>query len=98
MPAQPSKLARDIFEAQIDFEGQKLVELIATFLLIVVGALSFIAGYILQDIKLSLYGGLGGTALTFLIVVPAWPFYNKNPVKWLPAGYAAELAANKGIQ
>lgn len=33
-----------------------------------------------------MYVGLGGTALTFLLVVPPWPFYNKNPVKWLPAG------------
>lgn len=98
-----------------DFEGQKLAELVATSLLILVGvrnitthhtiesymliltaqALAFIIGYLLQDIKLSLFGGLGGVALVFVAVVPAWPFYNKNRVKWLSAGYAAELASNK---
>jgi len=36
-----------------------------------------------QDIKLTLYIGLAGTALTFLAVVPPWPFYNKNPEPWL---------------
>jgi signal peptidase complex subunit 1 len=37
-----------------------------------------------QDIRLALYIGLAGTALTFLVVVPPWPFYNKNPEDWLP--------------
>ena len=37
-----------------------------------------------QDIRLTLYIGLAGTALTFLVVVPPWPFYNKNPEGWLP--------------
>lgn len=37
-----------------------------------------------QDIRLSLYIGLAGTALTFLVVVPPWPFFNKNPEGWLP--------------
>ncbi|KAH7140563.1 microsomal signal peptidase 12 kDa subunit-domain-containing protein [Dactylonectria macrodidyma] len=89
---------RDVVDGQIDFEGQKVTELLATILLVISGALSFFAGYILQDIKLAVYVGLGGTALTFLAVVPPWPFYNKNPVKWLPAGYAADLAASKSSQ
>jgi len=37
-----------------------------------------------QDIKLTLYVGLAGSALTFLVVVPPWPFFNKNPEPWLP--------------
>ncbi|KAM5371361.1 hypothetical protein ACJZ2D_007960 [Fusarium nematophilum] len=89
---------RDLTEApRQDFEGQKLSELLATFLLAVSGLLSFVVGYILQDIKLAVYVGLGGTALTFLLVVPPWPFYKKHPVKWLPAGYAHDLAS-KGNQ
>lgn len=47
---------------------------------------AFAVGYFLQDIKLAVFIALGGTALTFLIVIPPWPFYNKNPVKWLPVG------------
>ena len=45
---------------------------------------AFIVGYLQQDIKLTLYIGLAGTALTFAVVVPPWPFYNKNPEDWLP--------------
>lgn len=89
---------RDVVDGQIDFEGQRLSELLANLLLIVSGALSFVVGYFLQDIKLAVYVGLGGTALAFLAVVPPWPIYNKNPVKWLPAGYAADLAARKSFE
>jgi hypothetical protein len=44
---------------------------------------SFGAGYVLEDIKLVLWLAFGGAALTFLLVVPPWPVYNQNPVKWL---------------
>lgn len=50
--------------------------------------IAFNVGYVLQDIVKCLYVGLGGTLLTFLIIIPPWPFYNKNPVKWLPIGSA----------
>lgn len=42
-------------------------------------------GLFLQDIKLALYIGLFGTALTFVAIVPSWPFFKRNPVKWLSA-------------
>jgi signal peptidase complex subunit 1 len=50
--------------------------------------IAFNVGYILQDIVKCVYVGLGGTVLTFLVVIPPWPFYKRNPVKWLPAGSA----------
>ncbi|KAK2024383.1 microsomal signal peptidase 12 kDa subunit [Colletotrichum zoysiae] len=77
---------RDLAEGQIDFEGQKLADLLATIVLSASGVLSFIIGYLLQDIKLAVYVGLAGTVLTFLLVVPPWPFYKQHPVKWLEPG------------
>lgn len=77
---------RDVAEGQIDFEGQRLVDRLVLVLLSICGAISFIVGFALQDIKLALYVGLLGTALTFVVVVPPWPFFNNHPVKWLPAG------------
>jgi len=74
---------REVAEGQIDFEGQRVAEWLATTLLAIIGAASFIAGYILQDIKLTLYIGLGGTALAFLLIVPPWSFFRRHPVKWL---------------
>lgn len=49
---------------------------------------AFVVGCVLQNIHLTLYTGLVGTALTFLVVVPPWPFFNRHPVKWLPVGSA----------
>lgn len=37
-----------------------------------------------QNIQLTLSIGLIGAALTLLAVVPPWPFFNKNPIDWLP--------------
>jgi signal peptidase complex subunit 1 len=94
---------RDATEGQIDFEGQRFAEFLATGLLATVGVsinsqarlppssdlvqgIAFIVGYFLQDIKRALLIGLGGAVLTFLLVVPPWPFFNRHPVKWLPVG------------
>jgi len=84
MADQLLEVVRQVSEGQIDFEGQKLAEWLATALLATVGIISFISGFILQDIKLALYIGLGGTILTFLLIVPPWPFLNRRPVRWLP--------------
>ncbi|EPE07246.1 microsomal signal peptidase 12kda subunit [Ophiostoma piceae UAMH 11346] len=77
---------RDIAEGQIDFEGQRLSEQLSLILMYSVSAVSVLAGYLLQDIRLCMLIVLGGTALTGLIVIPPWPFYKNNPVKWLPLG------------
>ncbi|KAM7199831.1 Microsomal signal peptidase 12 kDa subunit (SPC12) domain containing protein [Rhypophila sp. PSN 637] len=97
MAEQLLEQVRDLAEGQIDFEGQKLAETIANVALSLVGAIAFIVGYILQDIKLALLIALGGTALTFVVVIPPWPFYNRNPVKWLPVGGGAAAAIPQNI-
>jgi len=86
MADQLLEQVQELAEGQIDFEGQKLAELLATVLLAAVGGISFIVGFFLQDIKLALYIGLGGTALTLALIVPPWPFFNTHPVRWLPVG------------
>ncbi|KAI1328500.1 microsomal signal peptidase 12 kDa subunit-domain-containing protein [Xylariaceae sp. FL0255] len=113
---------RDIVDGQIDFEGQKLAEILSTVLLSVVGvcssppppplaslvhcvqtkqllvqAIAFIVGYFLQDITLALKIGLAGTALTFLAIVPPWPFFKQHPVKWLPVGGSSVPTQSQNI-
>jgi len=73
---------QDAVEAQIDFHGQHLAELISTVLLILTGIVAFVTGYIYQDIYLTLWMGLAGAFLTALVVIPPWPFYNANPERW----------------
>ena len=38
-----------------------------------------------QDIYSTLYIGLGGTALAFVLIVPPWPWFNRHAIPWLPA-------------
>lgn len=59
--------------------------------------IAFVVGYVLQDIKLAVYIALGGTALTFLVVVPAWPFFKKNPVRWLPVRGAPAISVPQNL-
>jgi len=84
MADQLLEQVRDAVEGQIDFEGQRLAEMLSTVLLGAAGIIAFIVGFLQQDIRMALYIGLAGSALTFLVVVPPWPFYNKNSEDWLP--------------
>ncbi|KAL8791492.1 MAG: hypothetical protein Q9213_000109 [Squamulea squamosa] len=85
MADQLLQQAQDLFEGQIDFEGQKLTELFSTIILALTGLLAFVLGFAQQNIWMTLWIGLGGTALTFLVVVPPYPIYNENPENWLRA-------------
>ncbi|KAE8388377.1 putative microsomal signal peptidase subunit SPC12 [Aspergillus alliaceus] len=73
---------QDVFEGQIDFCGQHTAEILSTALLIISGVVAFLAGYIYQDLHLTLWVGLAGTLITGLAVIPPWPMYNKNPETW----------------
>jgi len=85
--------ARDIWEGEIDFRGQSLADFLNTFLLIASGVIALIVGFTAQDIYKTLYVGLSGTVLTFILVVPQWPFYNRKPEPWLPARVQKASAA-----
>ncbi|EED18456.1 microsomal signal peptidase Spc12, putative [Talaromyces stipitatus ATCC 10500] len=74
---------QNALEGQIDFHGQQLAETLSTILLVISGIVAFIVGYIQQDIYLTLWIGLAGTAITGFVVIPPWPFYNRHPEKWL---------------
>jgi signal peptidase complex subunit 1 len=76
-----------------DFRGQSLSDTLTTFLLIASSIIAVLVGFTTQDIYKTLYIGLSGTALTFLLTVPQWPFYNKKPEPWLPARVPKASAA-----
>jgi signal peptidase complex subunit 1 len=76
-----------------DFRGQSLSDTLTTFLLVASSIIAVLVGFTTQDIYKTLYIGLSGTALTFLLTVPQWPFYNKKPEPWLPARVPKASAA-----
>jgi len=47
--------------------------------------IAFFYGFLTQDIKMTLWIGLAGTALTFLVIVPPWPLFKRNPLQWASA-------------
>ncbi|GAW00649.1 microsomal signal peptidase 12 kDa subunit-domain-containing protein [Lentinula edodes] len=75
---------QDYFEGKIDFVGQQRVDEIARIWLFSFTALSFLLGFALQSLKISFVLLGASTVVLCAIVLPAWPMYNKHPVKWLP--------------
>jgi len=74
---------QDLFEGQIDFDGQRLAERISTAVLTLSSIVALIIGFVQQDIYLTMWVGLAGTVLAMLLVVPPWPVYNGHPQPWL---------------
>ncbi|KAH8149857.1 uncharacterized protein LAJ45_06009 [Morchella importuna] len=75
---------QNVIDGFIDFEGQRLAEQLTTVLLGLAGIVAFLVGFVMKDLSYTVWIGLGGTALTVLAVVPPWPMYNRNGLKWLP--------------
>jgi signal peptidase complex subunit 1 len=69
----------------MDYQGQKAAELLLTRVLIAFAAAGFLIGYMLSNFALMCYINLAGVAVALLLVVPDWPYLNKQPLQWLAA-------------
>ncbi|KAG2620554.1 probable signal peptidase complex subunit 1 [Panicum virgatum] len=72
----------------MDWQGQKLAEMLMQVLLVASAVAAFLAGYVRGDFQLMLLVYAAGVVLTALVTVPNWPFFNRNPLKWLDAAEA----------
>jgi len=88
---------QETLDGQIDFEGQRVSELVCTALLSISAVVALVTGFVQQDIYLTLWVGLGGSLLTMIAVVPPWPFYNNHPQRWLPAAGKTGVLPEGGI-
>ncbi|KAK5815375.1 signal peptidase-like protein subunit [Linnemannia elongata] len=86
-----------MLEFHIDFEGQRLAEQITQGVISFFGVIAFLVGLIAQDIRLSMYIFAAGVVVAAFLVIPAWPYLRKNPIKWLPGRekLAAGAASNQ---
>ncbi|KAI8465672.1 MAG: microsomal signal peptidase 12 kDa subunit-domain-containing protein [Monoraphidium minutum] len=80
----------------MDFEGQKLAETLLYRLLVLFGAIGFLVGYAVGSFRLMVLINAGGLALTLLAVVPNWPWFNRNPLSWLPPLNPDDAVASSG--
>ncbi|KAK3040838.1 hypothetical protein RJ639_029182 [Escallonia herrerae] len=67
----------------MDWQGQKLAEQLMQILLAAFAVIAFVIGYGLGSFQMMLLVYAGGVVLTTLITIPNWPFFNRNPLKWL---------------
>ncbi|RIB02019.1 microsomal signal peptidase 12kDa subunit [Gigaspora rosea] len=72
------------FEWRIDFEGQKLSEIISQVTIVLFAVIGFVYGFLNQDLLATMYIYFGGIIFTSILTLPPWPIYNKHPVQWLP--------------
>lgn len=77
----------DLLEFPIDFEGQKKVDRIITLFVPVSAIVSVIAGFLTQSLFLLVVTFALTVLVTLVLVLPPWPQYKQNPVKWLQVKY-----------
>ncbi|KAG0296079.1 hypothetical protein BGZ96_010243 [Linnemannia gamsii] len=82
-----------MFEYHIDFEGQNLAEQLTQGVISCFGVIAFLVGMFFQDIRLSMYIFVAGIVVAAFMVIPAWPYLRKNPIKWLPSREKLAAAA-----
>lgn len=72
----------------MDWEGQRLAELLMQWLLFGSALVAFLTGWFTASYSTMLYIYLGGVVLAFLVSVPDWPFFNRHPFTWLEPMHA----------
>ena len=66
----------------VDFQGQKLAEKIMNYVIISASVIGFILGFINDDLRYVLYSNIIAFIVVGILIVPNWPFLNKNPITW----------------
>mmetsp|Transcript_3223 Transcript_3223/g.4698 ORF Transcript_3223/g.4698 Transcript_3223/m.4698 type:complete len:91 (+) Transcript_3223:118-390(+) len=67
----------------MDYKGQQLSEQLYYYIVIIFGVIAWFVGYVQQSFLLTVYGWSAGVAISVLLCVPDWPWYRRNPIKWL---------------
>jgi len=79
-----ASIFQTLFEGKIDFEGQQITDRIARISLVVITIVSFLLGFVLQSLYVTIIVFTCSTMALIMVVVPPWPIYNSHPVTWLP--------------
>mmetsp|Transcript_10656 Transcript_10656/g.19294 ORF Transcript_10656/g.19294 Transcript_10656/m.19294 type:complete len:84 (+) Transcript_10656:1-252(+) len=67
----------------MDFKGMALSETLFYYIIIISGAVGWIIGFLHQNFLETFYVWSLGLGISIVLCVPDWPFFNRNPVKWL---------------
>ncbi|CAO1626769.1 unnamed protein product [Jaminaea pallidilutea] len=73
-----------VLEGKIDYQGQRLADRINQELIVMGSFICLTLGFFFSSLSIMMYSLAALVLVDALIVVPAWPFYNKYQTKWLP--------------
>ncbi|OWB58503.1 hypothetical protein B5S28_g4544 [[Candida] boidinii] len=76
---------QELLAGTIDFKGQELADYYSKVILTFGSLISCILGFILQDLKITLISFAIFIVFDLIVVIPPYPFYNKNNLKFLPS-------------
>jgi signal peptidase complex subunit 1 len=74
----------------MDFTGQARAEKIFIILLWTAGVIGFIYGYITERFLHTFLFIFGAFAVSALVCIPSWPFFNKNRLAFQPVKRVAQ--------
>ncbi|CAH8495466.1 unnamed protein product [Heterobilharzia americana] len=66
----------------MDYMGQKKAEKIMNIIMTTFLIIAFPVGYYKQQMSISVFILLVGCLLSAIVVLPPWPCYHRNPIKW----------------
>eukprot|EP00455_Lapot_gusevi_P034880 TRINITY_DN385_c0_g1_i1.p2 TRINITY_DN385_c0_g1~~TRINITY_DN385_c0_g1_i1.p2 ORF type:complete len:103 (-),score=21.04 TRINITY_DN385_c0_g1_i1:27-335(-) len=69
----------------MDYHGQYLSERWYTIIVALFGVVGFVIGFINQNLAHAAYSVILGFAVSVVVCVPSWPWFNKHPLEWRPA-------------
>jgi len=67
----------------MDYQGQRLAELMFYWIILSFGGVGWIIGYFQQDFMIVFKFWLVGVVISVVLCVPDWPYFNRHPIKWL---------------
>jgi Microsomal signal peptidase 12 kDa subunit (SPC12) len=53
----------------------------------------FIHGYLVQSFQITFYYWAASVAISLILCVPDWPFFNRNPIQFLDSLPPVDMAA-----
>lgn len=72
-------------DPKIDYVGQELSCKLMYIILLLGYAISLVVGFFLKDLTFTLVLGVATVIFAFIITVPAWPYFRRNPLKFKKA-------------
>lgn len=80
----PCRLQRTAPARSQDFKGQFWCERFFQVLVVLFGLAGFAVGYMKQDFRVTFQFLSAGGGISAVICLPDWPWWNRNPVSWIP--------------